>query len=65
MILNKQLFKIRTKYSLVILHSFFTHIMDPMAIHGIDILLPTSVIYSLDLITDEHTDKTENKFQIG
>lgn len=35
--------------------------MDPLAKHGIDILFPTSVIYSLYLITDEHTDKTEKR----
>lgn len=48
-----------TKYSLVTLHSSFTHMMDPLAKHGIEILFPTSVMYSLNFITDVHTDNTE------
>lgn len=33
--------------------------MEPRAKQGIDILFPASVIYSLNLMTDEYTESTE------
>lgn len=47
-----------TTNSLVSLHSSFTHMMEPRAKHGIEILFPASVIYSLNFMTDEHTEST-------
>lgn len=35
--------------------------MEPVAKHGIDILFPASVMYSLYLMTDDHTESTAKK----
>lgn len=35
--------------------------MEPRAKQGIDILFPASVIYSLNLMTDENTESTETR----
>lgn len=59
-------FQLYTTNSLVSLHSSLTHIMEPRAKHGIDILFPASVKYSLNLMTDEQTESTvkkERKFE--
>lgn len=53
-----------TTNSLVSLHSSLTHITEPRAKQGIDILFPASVKYSLNLMTDEHTESTE-KFKLN
>lgn len=56
---------VRTTNSLVSLHSSLTHIMEPRAKQGIDILFPASVKYSLNLMTDEQTESTIERKKKG
>lgn len=49
-----------TRNSFDELHSSFIHTMEPFARHGIDMLLPVSVKYSLNFIIEPKTASASN-----